>query len=166
MDASKEGLWAVLSQKQGDSEYHPIAFASWALNSHENYHSSKLEFLALKWAITKHFKEYLMHGWFTVCMDNNLLMYILSTQNLDATRHRWVGAMASCNFDLEYLKGTENGAANALSWVPLPPRQGASKGDLLVDDSEDEEVANLAKESDSSRDCKEGLSHWGGNVMK
>ena len=35
----------------------------------------------------------------------------------------------------------------------------------LVNDSEDEEVAGPAEESYSSRDDKEGLSHWDGNVM-
>ena len=124
-DASKEGLDAVLSQKQNDGKYHPIAFASQTLNHHEeNYHSLKLEFLALKWAITEHFKEHLMHGKFTVHTDNNPLMYILTTPNLDTTGHHWVSALASYNFDLEYLKGTENGAANALSWVPVPPGKG------------------------------------------
>ena len=56
--ASKEGLGAVLSQKQVDGHYHPVAYGSQALTAHEkNYHSTKLEFLALKWAITEHFKE-------------------------------------------------------------------------------------------------------------
>ena len=123
MDALKEGLGVVFSQKQSDGKYHLIAFASGTLNNHEeNYHSLKLEFLVLKWAIIKHFKEYLMCGKFTVCMDNNPLMYILTTPNMDATGHHWVSALASYNFDLEYLKGTENGATDALSWVPVLPR--------------------------------------------
>ena len=59
-DASKEGLGAVLSQKQDDGRFHPVAYGSRALTMHEkNYHSMKLEFLALKWAVTEHFKEYL-----------------------------------------------------------------------------------------------------------
>ena len=58
MDASKEGLGAVLSQKQADGWFHPVAYGSWGLTAHEkNYHSTKLEFLVLKWAITEHFKE-------------------------------------------------------------------------------------------------------------
>ena len=59
-DASKEGLGAVLSQKQDDGSYHPVTFGSRSLTPAEkNYHSSKLEFLTLKWSITEHFKEYL-----------------------------------------------------------------------------------------------------------
>ena len=57
-DASKEGLGAVLSQKQSDGRYHPVTFGSHSLTpSKKNYHSSKLEFLALKWSIMEHFKE-------------------------------------------------------------------------------------------------------------
>ena len=62
MDTSKEGLGAVLSQEQDDGCYHPIAFGSHSLTPMEkNYHSSKLEFLPLKWSITEHFKEYLAY---------------------------------------------------------------------------------------------------------
>ena len=79
-DALKEGLGAVLSQKQ--------AYSSWALTTHEkNYHSMKLEFLALKWAIMEHFIEYLLYQPFLVTIDNNPLTYIMTTPNLDATGH-------------------------------------------------------------------------------
>ena len=51
-DTSKEGLGVVLSQKQADGHYHLIAYGSQALTAHEkNYHSTKLKFLVLKWAI-------------------------------------------------------------------------------------------------------------------
>ena len=57
-DTSKEGLGAVLSQKHADVQFHLVAYGSWALAAHEkNYHFTKLEFLALKWAITEHFKD-------------------------------------------------------------------------------------------------------------
>ena len=66
-DASKEGLGAVLSQKQEDGWFHPVAYGSRALTMHEkNYHSTKVEFLALKWAVTEHFKEYLLYQPFLV----------------------------------------------------------------------------------------------------
>ena len=66
--------------------------------------SSKLEFLMLKWSFTEHFKEYLAYAPFMVHMDNNPLTYVLTTPNLDATGHRWVGALASYEFNLEYQK--------------------------------------------------------------
>ena len=59
-DASKLGLGAVLSQKQYDGRYHPVAFGSRAFHGVEvNYHSTKLKFLAMKWSI-KHFQTYLL----------------------------------------------------------------------------------------------------------
>ena len=40
-DSSKEGLGAMLSQKQGDGCYHPVAFVSCSLTpSEKNYHIS------------------------------------------------------------------------------------------------------------------------------
>ena len=119
-DASKEGLGAVLSQKQDNGYYHPVAFGSRSLMpSERNYHSSKLEFLALKWSVTKHFKEYLVYAPFVIPMDNSPLTYVLATPNLDAMGHRWMGELASYEFTLEYQKGADNDAADALGQVPI-----------------------------------------------
>ena len=85
-DASKLGLGAVLSQKQSDGRYHLVAFGSRALHGVEvNYHSTKLEFLAMKWSI-EHFQTYLLGRHFKVCMDNNPLMYFLTSPIMDATK--------------------------------------------------------------------------------
>ena len=119
-DACKEGLGAMLSQKQGDGHYHPVAFGSCSLTPLEkNYHSSKLEFLALKWSVMEHFKEYLMYSPFMVQADNNPLTYMLMTPNLDATGHWWVGTLASFQFELEYQKGANNSTTDVLSQVPI-----------------------------------------------
>ena len=67
----------------------------------------------------EHFREYLAYTPFMVKTDNNPLTYILTTPNLDATGHHWVGALASFEFELEYQKGSENGAADALSRIPI-----------------------------------------------
>ena len=63
----------------------------------------------------EHFKEYLAYAPFVVRTDNNPLTYVLTTPNLDAMGHRWVGTLASFQFELEYQKGADNGAADALS---------------------------------------------------
>ena len=119
-NASKEGLGAVLSQKQGNGCYHPVTFSSHSLTpSEKNYHSSKLEFLTLKWSVTEHFKEYLTYSPFVVRTDNNPLNYMLMMPNLDATGHRWVSTLASFQFELEYQKGADNGTTDVLSQVPI-----------------------------------------------
>ena len=66
-DASSDGLGMVLSQKQEDGKYHPVAYASQSLKGSESkYHSSKLEFLTLKWAVVDQFREYLQYKPFHV----------------------------------------------------------------------------------------------------
>ena len=83
----------------------------------KNYHSTKFEFLAFKWAIMEHFKEYLLYWPFLVRTDNNPLTYIMTTHNLDATGHWWVGTLAIFNFQLEYQKGWDNTMADVLSQI-------------------------------------------------
>ena len=105
---------------RGCPRCHPIAFRSHSLTPAEkNYHSLKLEFLTLKWSMTEHFKEYLVYAPFVVRTDNNPLTYVLTTPNLDTMGHKWVGTLASFEFSLEYQKGTNNGAADTLSQVPV-----------------------------------------------
>ena len=117
-DMSKDGIGMVLSQKEMDRQYHPVAFGSRALMPHEkNYHSMKLDILALKWAVMEHFKEYLPYQPFLVKTDNNPLTYIMMMPNLDATGHQWVGALVRFNFQLEYQKGHDNTVVDVLSWV-------------------------------------------------
>ena len=122
-DTSKLGLGVVLSQKQSDSRYHPMAFSSRALQGAEHkYHSTKFEFLAMKWGI-HHFEMYLLGRQSKVRADNNPLTYFMSSPNLDATKHHWIDELVLYTFSLEYQKGKNNVVADALSrigeqWLP------------------------------------------------
>jgi len=115
-DASGTGLGAVLLQQQEDSSERVIAYASRGLRrSERNYPAHKLEFLALKWAITDKFHDYLYATTFTVTTDNNPLTYVMSTAKLDATGQRWVAALSMYNFDITYKAGKLNLDCDGLS---------------------------------------------------
>ena len=108
MDASNAGLGAVLYQKQGE-QLRVISYASRTLTASErnyNYHSGKLEFLALKWAICDQFRDLLLDApKFTVYTDNNPLTYVMTTAKPNATGQRWVSELADFNFDIKYRPG-------------------------------------------------------------
>ena len=118
-DASERGLGAVLSQLQDNGKESAITFASRSLSkSEKRYDAHKLEFLALKWAMTDQFHEYLYGGEFDVYTDNNPLTYVLTTAKLDATSQRWIAALALYHFRIYYWSGKMNANADALSRIP------------------------------------------------
>ena len=118
MDASQAGLGTVLFQQQ-EGHKRVICYASRGLSRSEKHYSAfKLEFLALKWAITEKFHDYLYGNNFTVYTDNNPLTYILTTAKLDATGHRWLASLGNYHFDIVYRPGTSNMDADGMSRLP------------------------------------------------
>ena len=121
-DASHDGLSAILSQEQ-DAKSRVLAFASRRLRPSEKnsslYSSMKLEFLAMKWAITDKFRHYLLGGKFKVITNNNPLTYFRSAK-LGALERRWASQLAQFDFDIQYRPGKIN-PADALSRMPLEP---------------------------------------------
>lgn len=76
-----------------------IAFASRGLSRSESrYPAHKLEFLALKWAVTDKFCDYLYGSSFTVVTDSNPLTYLLTTAKLEVTSYRWLSALTTSRF--------------------------------------------------------------------
>ena len=65
----------------------------------------------------EHFRECLLYQPFLVRTDNNPLMYIMTTSNLNATGHQWVGALVKFIIWLEYQKGWDNTVADVLSQI-------------------------------------------------
>ena len=119
-DASEKGLGAALYQRQ-DGKLRVIGSRTLTI-AEKNYHlhSSKLEFLALKWAITEQFRDYLYYApHFTVYTDNNPLTYVLTSARLNATGHRWVAELSDFHFTAKYRPGTANKDADTLSRMPI-----------------------------------------------
>ncbi len=92
----------------------------------------KLEFLALKWAVSEKFREYLLGTSCIVYTDNNPLRY-LDTAKLGAVEQRWAAQLAAFDLTLKYRPGSRNGNADALSRqymeLQLPE---ASRGGSIV----------------------------------
>ena len=166
-DASKLGLGAVLSQKQTDGWYHLVVYASWSLTIHEyNYHSMKQDFVELKWVIAEQFQEYLLWKPFIVRTTYNPLTYIMTVPNLDATQHQWVELLVRFTFSLEYQKGWDNMATDAMSQVTLKLDtetvkyilDGVTMGTMERADAQDLVVARADEEIHKPGNCDSGLS--------
>jgi len=139
-DASEKGLGAVLCQKQ-EGQLKVISYASRSLSQAEkNYHlhSGKLEFLALKWAVTEKFSDYLLYGPpFEIYTDNNPLTYVMTSAKLNAAGLRWVAELANYQFSIKYRSGVKNKDADFLSRNPidqLKQRQLDSNNNIDSDD--------------------------------
>ena len=114
-DASTTGLGAVLYQHQ-DGQDRVVAYASRSLKTSEkHYPAHKLEFLALKWAITEKFHDYLYGATFDVVTDNNPLTYVFTSAKLDATGQRWLAELSNYNCSITYRSGKQNADADGLS---------------------------------------------------
>ena len=117
-DASTSGLGAAIYQEQ-QGQKRTIAYASRGLSRCESrYPAHKLEFLALKWAVTEKFHDYLYGRSFLAFTDSNPLTYILTSAKLDATSYRWLADLSTFEFQLKCRAGKQNQDADGLSRRP------------------------------------------------
>ena len=97
--------------------------------------------MALKWAVTEQFHEYLSpygknRNEFVIQMDNNPLTFIFSSADLNTAGHRWVANLADYNFSLEYQRGKDNTVADFLSRME----------DRLPEQEVNEQIAKIPQE--------------------
>ena len=121
-DARKDGPGALLYQVQ-DGKMRVTGYASRILSPAEkgyHLHSGKLEFLALKWSVCDHFRDYFYYApHFTIFTDNSPLTYILTIAKLNAAGHRWVAELADFDFSIKYRPGKIHKDADTMSHLPL-----------------------------------------------
>ena len=119
----KGGLGAVLTQTQPDGGQKVIAYASRSLEKHEmNYSPFLLEKKCIEWAC-KHFHVYLAAKHFTVYTDHAPLEKLSHLHQ--KTLNRLNELKNEYSFDVVYIKGSDNTAADALSRNPVTAVQAA-----------------------------------------
>ena len=117
VNASSKGLGAVLFQFQ-EKQSRIIGYGRWTLTQAEKKnHSLKLEFLAVKRAFYKHFRDYLYYApSFEIDIDNNPVTYTTTTTGkLIATGQRWVYELAEFNFSFPFRPVKQNVIVDNLS---------------------------------------------------
>ena len=116
-DASINGVGAVLFQKIGtETKYN--AFASSSLNkSQRNYPITKLELLAVVFAVRK-FRNWIWGSHFTLYTDHMSLVYLFT---LKAKENRmisnWADELLEYNFTVVHIPGIKNILPDALSRI-------------------------------------------------
>lgn len=96
---------------------HPIAFISKALSPRQQVLSVyEKELLAILLAV-KHWHYYLITGHFLIRTDQQSLKYLLTQKVTTPLQHKWLAKLMGYDYSIDYKKGKENVAADALSRV-------------------------------------------------
>ena len=112
-DASNYGIGAVLSQG------HPCCYVSKTLNPAEvNYFTTEKEMLAIVWAIRR-LRQYLLGRKFKIQIDHKALIWLMNVKDPSSRLLRWRLLLENYEYEIDYKKGKENQAADALSRVSL-----------------------------------------------
>lgn len=111
--ASNNAIGAILSNGNGL----PIAYASRSLNKGEkNYPVIEKELLAIVWAV-KYFRPYMYGRPFKILTDHKPLVYLFSMKDPSSRLMKFRMTLEEYNFEVQYVKGSDNAAADALSRI-------------------------------------------------
>lgn len=113
-DASTTGIGACLMQERRGI-LHPVKYISRKLLDRETRYSTiERECLAIVWAVKK-LSRYLLGSKFQLQCDHKCLSYLKTSNFANPRICRWALALQEFIFDINYIKGTENVAADFLS---------------------------------------------------
>jgi transposase InsO family protein len=116
-DASGYAVAAVLSQQQGDGSVRPVAYYSRKMTAAEkNYGITDKELLAIVEAV-RHWRCYLEGNPHStrILTDHQGLKWLSSKAELSGRQARWVESLSDIEYEVAYIPGPQNAAADALS---------------------------------------------------
>jgi hypothetical protein len=112
-DASDKGIGAVLMQQK-----HPVAFLSKSLGPrHQGLSTYEKESLAIMLAV-EHWRPYLQHAEFFIRTNHRSLSFLDDQRLTTPWQHKALTKLLGLQYKIIYKKGTDNGAADALSRYP------------------------------------------------
>ncbi|UYV84688.1 hypothetical protein LAZ67_X003097 [Cordylochernes scorpioides] len=118
-DASTQGIAGILKQVHPDGQIHPVQYFSRALRAHErNYTVSELECLAIVESVDK-FRIYLTGIKFTIYTDHQALQWLKTIKNPSGRLFRWSLRLSTYNYEIHYIKGSQQYEADLLSRNPF-----------------------------------------------
>ena len=115
VDASKNAVGGVLSQRQDDDSIHPVAYYSSSLKDHQKGWSPYTQEAYALVLATRHWNTYLMGNAFTIFSDHNPLVYLKTKKEPKDIFARWITELEGFNFSVKYVPGKSNLKADALS---------------------------------------------------
>jgi len=117
VDASDNGVGAVLFQPDTNEVLHPVCYYSYKFKAYQkSYSTIEKEALGMLLALEK-FKVYLTataHP-ITVNTDHNPLVLIENVKFINMRILRWALSLQPFNIKIVHIKGKRNGIADALS---------------------------------------------------
>jgi hypothetical protein len=117
-DASERRTGAVLSFGETWDTARPVAYDSYQLNDAEkNYPVHEKELLAIVKALKK-WRTSLLGTHFEIFTDHRTLEYFQSQKEMSRRQMRWSMYLADFDYEITYIRGEENTAADALSRMP------------------------------------------------
>jgi hypothetical protein len=117
-DASNRAIGGYIGQGKDYKTMQPAGFHSRALNSSEkNYPTHDKEMLAIV-DTTKKFSQQLLGRRFEALTDHAPLVYWKTQRDLSPRQIRWNETLSQYDFDIRYIPGVSNSAADALSRYP------------------------------------------------
>ena len=115
-DASKNGLGAILTQKDEFNREVVIRYASRATTGTErNYAATQLEQLGVVWAV-KYFRKYLLGQPFQIYTDHQAITRLMSTKEPTGITARWIMILQEYKpFEVIYRPGKNHSNVDTLS---------------------------------------------------
>ncbi|XP_023247769.1 uncharacterized protein LOC111643795 [Copidosoma floridanum] len=119
-DASSVGIGALLLQADREGEPLSLVYAISRSTSdaEEKYHSSRLELLAIAWALER-LRPFLIGIPFVVVTDCQSLVHMNAWKTCNPQIARWMSAIAEYNLEIKHRRGDQMQHADALSRAPL-----------------------------------------------